>query len=277
MTPWTQEEAAKKMVRPDDNSMAGMADDDVLTAYLDGELDGTARAALEVRMLAEPGLKVRLDQLARGGRPFGAAYAALLAAAPEARLQAKLAAAVAARRARSERGDWRRWVTAIAAALVIFIAGGAAGYLVLPQLSPPAAPGWRQVVAEYQGLMTAETLAVIPNDPTAVAAEVSAAGGKLSLDLTPDKLALPDAALKRAEILDFRGKPLVQLAYLTPDSGPVALCIIANGRADETQAFETREGFNIVFWTDNGRGYMLIGKAPRDRLEAYADTLAPRV
>lgn len=265
------------MARPEDNSISGSADDDVLTAYLDGELDGAARAALEARMLSEPGLKVRLDQLARGGRPFGAAYAALLDAAPEARLQAKLAAAIADRRARRERGNWRSWAMAIAAALVIFVAGGAAGYLVLPELSPPAPPGWRQVVAEYQGLMTTDTLAAIPSDPGAVAAELSAAGGKLSLDLTTDKVALPDAALKRAEILEFRGKPLVQLAYLTPDSGPVALCIIANGRPDETQAFEMREGFNIVFWTDSGRGYMLIGKAPRDRLEAYADTLAPRV
>jgi hypothetical protein len=220
---------------------------------------------------------VRLDELARGGRPFGAAYAALLAAAPEARLKATLAAAVAAQQARAARGDWRRWAAAIAAAVVIFVAGGAAGYLLLPQLNPPAPPGWRQVVAEYQGLMTTDTLAAIPNDPDVVAAELSAASGKLSLALDPDKLVLPDAALKRAEILDFRGKPLVQLAYLTAGSGPVALCIIANGRPDEAQAFETREGFNIVFWTDNGRGYMLIGKAPRDTLEAYAGTLAPRV
>ncbi len=90
-------------------------------------------------------------------------------------------------------------------------------------------------------------------------------------------MALPNAALKRAELFDFRGKPLVQLAYLTPDSGPVALCIIANGRPDEAAAFETREGFNIVFWTDQGHGYMLIGKAPRGELEAYAGDLIAKV
>ncbi len=69
------------MAHPDDNSAAGNADDDVLTAYLDGELDEGVRASLEARMLAEPALKVRVDQLARGGRAFGPAYAALLAAA----------------------------------------------------------------------------------------------------------------------------------------------------------------------------------------------------
>ena len=142
--------------------------------------------------------------------------------------------------------------------------------------APPEAPGWRQVVAEYQGLMTSETLAAIPDNRDAVATELSAASGKLSLDLDPGKLALPNAELKRAELLDFRGKPLVQVAYLA-DNQPVALCIIANGQADKPAAFETREGFNIVFWTDNGRGYMLIGKLPRETLEAYAGDLQPRV
>jgi anti-sigma factor RsiW len=265
------------MTRADDNQMAGMADDDALTAYLDGELDEPVRAALEARMLAEPALKSRLEQLARGGRPFGAAYAALLAAAPQDRLTAGLNAAIAGHRAHAERRNWQRVAMAIAAALVIFVAGGATGYLVLPQFNPPTPlPGWRQVVAEYQGLMTTDTLEAIPDDPNAVAAELAAAGGKLAVDLTADKLALPDAELKRAEILEFRGKPLVQLAYLA-DAEPVALCIIANGQPNKATDFEMREGFNIVFWTDDGRGYMLIGKLPRDKLEAYAGTLQPKV
>jgi len=265
------------MTYNDGDMAANNADDGVLTAYLDGELPTAERAGLEARMMTEPALKARLDALARGGRPFGSAYAALLAAAPEQRLQATLATAIAERHSSAGRGGWRRAVAAIAAAVVIFVAGGAAGYLTLPRLFPPAQPGWRQVVAEYQGLTTAETLATTPADPAALAQELNAAGGKLSLELTADKLALPDAQLKRAEILEFRGKPLVQLAYLANGSQPLALCIIANGQPDKAADFETREGFNIVFWTDNGRGYMLIGKSPRATLEAYAGTLEPKV
>ena len=33
----------------------------------------------------------------------------------------------------------------------------------------------------------------------------------------------------------------------------------------------------VVYWNDAGRGYMLIGKASRAALEAYAGELAPRV
>jgi anti-sigma factor RsiW len=261
--------------------MADSADNDaLLTAYLDGELDAAERAALEKRLLAEPALKVRLDQLARGGRPFGPAYAALLSAAPEVRLQAMLADLVAKHERTTGRGGASWWSPrAIAAALVIFIAGGIAGYAGLPLLinKAPAQPGWRQVVAEYQGLTTTETLAAIPDDDASIRQQLSAIGPKLAVDLTPDKLALPDATLKRVQLYEFRGRPLVQLAYLAGGSGPMALCIIANGRPDEAPAFETREGFNIVFWTDGGRGYMLIGKQPRDALEAYAGDLEPRV
>ncbi|HVY20623.1 MAG TPA: hypothetical protein VHA70_11190 [Bauldia sp.] len=260
--------------------MADSADNDaLLTAYLDGELDAAERGALEKRLLAEPSLKVRLDQLGRGGRPFGPAYDALLSAAPEARMQAMLADLVAkhgAGRQRAARSWWS--FPAIAAAVAIFIAGGLAGYGV-PLLThkAPDQPGWRQVVAEYQGLTTSDTLAAIVDNAPAMSQELATIGTKLAIDLSPDKLSLPDAALKRAQLFQFRGRPLVQLAYLAQQDGPMALCIIANGRPDEPAAFEMREGYNIVFWTDNGRGYMLIGKQPRAALEAYASDLQTKV
>ena len=66
----------------------------------------------------------------------------------------------------------------------------AAGYL-LPLVTAccsragAAAPNWRQAVAEY-GLTTAETLAVIADDPAALGQELAAVGAKLSLDLTAE-------------------------------------------------------------------------------------------
>ncbi len=270
------------MANPADSGEGTVDDDGILTAYLDGELVGDERAALEKRFLAEPALKVRLDQLARGGRAFGAAYDALLAAAPTDRLNAMLAEVVASRAqpARPARARWNS-LQALAVAVVIFILGGLAGHFVpfaIRQHDDPL--GWRQAVAEYQGLTTTETLAAIPNAAEVLAQELSAIGGKLTLDLAPEKLTLPDAALKRADLFTFRGRPLVQLAYLTAASGPVAFCIMANGangRPDAAAAFEERAGFNVVYWTDDGRDYMLIVKAPRAALEAYATDLAARV
>jgi anti-sigma factor RsiW len=263
-------------------------DDGTLVGYLDGALDPQDQAALDERLAGDAALRARLDGLASGGRPFAEAYDTLLADAPRERLEAILAEAVAAHGVKSSTGP-SRWLVAMAAAIALFVAGIAVGYL-LPAFNgaepvvvvneeeeAPSPPNWRQVVAEYQSLTTAESLAIIPQDVGLLPDELTAIGGKLALELTADKLALPHVYLKQAQLLEFRGMPLAKLSYLSRDLGPIAFCIIANGREDAGFAYEEREGSNIVYWTKNGRGYMLIGKAPRQDLETFATDLASRV
>ncbi len=257
------------------------SDDALLTAYIDGELATDDRRAVEARLAGEAALAARLADLKRGGRDFAGAYDALLAGAPHERLAAMLAEATAEARPARRPGGWRP--AAIAASIALFVLGAAAGYwvpLVTGVVQPvpvAAAPNWRQAVAEYMGLTTPETLAVIPDNPAQLADELLAVGARIPVALSPDRLALPDAALKRASLFDFHGKPLVQLAYLSPGEGALAFCIIANGRPDAAVASEVREGFNIVFWNRNGLGYLLIGKAPQKTLEALAGDLRARV
>lgn len=250
-------------------------DDALLTAFIDGELEPRARAALAERLAVDATLARRLEFLRGGGRDIAAAFDLVLAEAPHARLAALLAAA--GEQAQPPRRRWRS--ASIAAAVAVFVLGAAAGALLplatglMQPVRVAEAPNWRQAVADYMGLMTPETLAIIPDDPAALADEVAAIGGKLALPLAPARLALPDAALKRAALYAFHGKPLAQFAYLSPAAGALAFCIIANGQPDGARAFEQREGFNIVFWNRNGIGYMLIGRAPRATLEAFASEL----
>jgi len=268
---------ADQVDRADGN---GSDDDALLTAWLDGQLPAAERETLDRRIAAEPDLRARLERLRAGERDFQAAYAALLQAAPAERLKAKLAEA-ASRHARNAPGDTRsgsrRWLAA-AAALVLFAGGALAGYVASVVLTPePEYPGWRQVVADYHALISPETIAVINEDPEALSSELMAIGDRMALDLAPERLALPHAYLKRAQLYDYNGLPLVQLVYLSPDTGPFALCIIANGRPDTPRGFEERVGSNIVYWYKDGFGYMLIGKdASRETLEAFADDIAAR-
>lgn len=262
------------MTDPVDNSARAAADDGLIVAYLDGALDERERAAFEARLASDADLDARVAVLRGGARPFAQAYDALLAAAPAERMQAMLAGVMA--RPAPGRPPFLRRVVAIAAAVVIFALGAVAGGAWIAT-RPAEPPGWRQVVAEYFVLVTPETLAVISDDPAAMSAELQTIGTKLSLNLTSANLALPDAELKRAQLFEFRGRPLVQLAYLVDAGEPMALCIIANGRPDADIAFEEREGSNVVFWTHGGRGYMLIGKASRPVLEAYAGDIAGRL
>ncbi len=179
-------------------------------------------------------------------------------------------------------GSWSSFggLRALAAAIVLLILGAAAGFGIARTIAPTEVaelPGWRSVVADYVALYTPETFALAPADPAAYAPRLKVVGDGLGLDLAPETVALPGLDLKGAILFHYDGKPLGQVSYLSTEYGPVAFCIIKNGREDAPLAFEERRGMNVVFWNSAGRGYLIIGTLPRDRLEALADTLASRV
>jgi len=250
--------------------------DEELTAYLDGELDAAARAALEARLAADSTLRAELEML-RSGRPPAEPFDLILDIAPIDRLERMLEAAVKSRAPpRSSFGEIR----AIAAAIVLLVLGGAVGYGIARTFAPTEVaelPGWRSVVADYVALYTPETFALAPTDPAAYAPRLKVVGDGLGLDLAPDTVALPGLDLKGAILFHYDGKPLGQVSYLSTEYGPVAFCIIKNGREDAPLAFEERRGMNVVFWNSAGRGYLIIGTMPRDNLESLAGTLASRV
>jgi anti-sigma factor RsiW len=249
--------------------------DEELTAYLDGELAAGPVAALEARLAAEPALRERLEQLRRG-RPFPSAYDAVLDMAPIDRLTAFLdAAAHAPVRPRSSFGALR----AVAAGIMLVAAAGI-GYGVA-RLTAPAevveTHNWRDAVADYVALYTPETFALAPTDPEAHAPRLAQVGEGLGLDLTPDAVAIPGLSLRGATLFHYDGKPLGQVAYLSTEFGPVAFCIIRNGRPDAGLTFEERHGLNVVFWNAGGLGYLVIGTVPQAPLEAMAATLSARI
>jgi anti-sigma factor RsiW len=249
-----------------------------LTGYLDGELPAEERLAVEARLAADGTLRARLDLLA-GARPAVEAFDLLLAEAPEERLNAILESTRPARPAAA----WqRRRLVAVAAALLLIVMGAAIGlgvsHIITPGEVEVAEPAnWRAVVAEYLALYTDETLAAIPDDPALRATELANVGAKLSLHLTPEDVALPGMTLKMAQLLDFRGVPLAQMAYRSASNGPVAFCIIANGKPDMPVTSEQRDSWNIAFWNADGLGYMVIGRIPAETIESLATTLQTRV
>lgn len=262
--------------------MPDPSSDAELVAYLDGELPADEREAIERRLGADRRLQARLTYLAAGDRPFARSFDALLAGAPSERLRQILVGALATRGARLA-GDARRrhrGLARIAAAIFLFLAGAAVG-IGLPQLFSPAGDpqhdGWREAVAEYLTLYTGETLAGIPDDAALRSRELAAVGDKLGVDLTAEKVALPGLALKRSQLFRLDGRPLAQIAYLSPEAGPVAFCIITNGATDEPLRFEERHGKRIVYWSRDGRAFLLIGNLSKAELEALAATLAKRV
>ena len=248
-----------------------------LTGYLDGELTAEERRVLEERLAADASLRARRDLLA-GARPSAEAFDLLLAAAPEERLNSILEST---RPAHAPVAWWRSRLVAVAAALFLVVIGGAIGFGVSHLVSPGTVEvaeqaNWRAVVAEYLALYTDETLAAIPDDPALRTTELANVGAKLSLHLTPEDVALPGMTLKMAQLLDFRGMSLGQIAYRSTSGGPVAFCIIANGKPDTPVKLEQRDDWNIAFWNAGGLGYMVIGRIAPDTLESLATTLKTR-
>jgi anti-sigma factor RsiW len=250
--------------------------DEMLTAYLDGELEAGDRPTVEAHLEADEALRARLETL-RTGRPPAEPFDLILDMAPIDRLEKMLEAA--------DRPAPRSWssfggLRALAAAIVLLVLGGAVGFFVAKEVAPTEVaetPNWRAVVADYVALYTPDTFALAPADPEAYAPRLKVVGDGLGIALAPDTVTLPGLDLKGAILFEYDGKPLGQISYLSTEYGPIAFCIIKNGREDAAPAFEERRGKNVVFWNSGGRGYLVIGAVPREQLETLAGTLAGKV
>jgi len=260
-----------------------------LVAYIDGQLVGERRDWVASQLAGDGELQARLTLLASGGRPFREAFEPLIAEAPRAGL-AEMLARLPQRREEAIEPPPRLWAHAprirhrlalLAAGIALFVAGAVAGQL-LPSLREAAGievagegeDEWRQAVAEYVSLYTPETLAGIPDEAGARAGELGAIGKKLGFALPLDKVALPELDLKRAELLQYDGKPLAQIAYLDRQNQVLALCIYADGDADAAAASEERAGLNIVHWSSRGRAFMLAGHMALPQLREFASRLS---
>ena len=136
---------------------------------------------------------------------------------------------------------------------------------------------WRAVVAEYISLYTPDTLAG-PVPPLDVqSAQLALLDGKLGLALSPEKVALPGVDFKRAQLLEYDEKPLAQIAYLDPETGPMALCIVRSNGGEKPPDIEGRKGMNIVYWSNDTHAFMLIGHAPVDRIQEIADSVRAKL
>jgi anti-sigma factor RsiW len=247
-------------------------DDQKLTAYLDGELDAAERSALDARLIADPNLRARLDALRAAGDRTRLAFAALLEAAPVADMRARLESALAAAPARAA-PPWRQRVAAIAAAaaIVAFAAGLGAGRWSAGSGDRLAeGDDWRQSVVEYMALYTPESFG--PAASPKLADQLATLSQQLGAPLDVERLQLDGLSLRVAVPLQYEGSPLGEIGYLD-GATPVAFCILRDGEPDAALATSSRNGFALASWAQGGRGFMLIGKVPAERLTTLARSL----
>jgi anti-sigma factor RsiW len=265
--------------------MNDMSNDLLLVAYADGRLDASTSSELEARLAADATLRERLDHIRYGGAALAPAFQALLASAPTEAMQASLARLIAAHPIPSTREEaapksWRR-SRRVAAAAVFIVIGFGLGLLAsfwpgsdeLFSSDLSEHDDWRKAVAGYAELYTADTFAGPSRDAAGQMAELARIGGKFGLDLSPDRIAVPNLQFRAAQALSYDGAALGQIAYLDPAGQPVLFCIFADSQPDAELKPGSHEGLASTSWRHNGREFMVIGRASPARVAEIADTL----
>jgi len=239
--------------------------DEELTAFLDGEAGDALHAAIEAALETDEVLAERMAALDLPLAPIVQAYDALLQTAPEMpAFDTVIPEPVQAR----PRGVWAKgfgvFGTGLAAGLAMAFFTG----LGTPEPQPR---GWVSFVASYQALYTTATLSGATPSQQEAEVQLASVSDALGLDLT----GLPvteGLTFKRAQVLGFNGKPLIQIAYLREDGTPVALCIIPAGPDDKPVSMGEAEGLDIARWNTPGFGFLLIGGEDQVPLADEAET-----
>ncbi|MFL4469719.1 anti-sigma factor [Tateyamaria armeniaca] len=246
-------------------SAARTFSDEDLTAFLDGEADDALEAAISAALETDEALAERMAGLEVPMAAIAGAYDELLASAPPMPALAPVLPEPANTNARlSWAWGLGTFGTGIAAGLAVALFTGFG----TPE---PAPRGWVSFVASYQTLYTTATLEDVSPSAQEAAVQLAAVSEGIGIDLA----ALPQTeglTFKRAQLLGFNGKPLVQISYLRDDGTPVALCIIPAGPDAQGLNMGAAEGLDVARWNTPGYGFLLIGGQEGEPLQREAET-----
>lgn len=249
----------------------GMASDEMLVAFLDGQLPPEEQRALADRLENDGVLAQRLAFLGSGRAPFRDAFDALLGEAPTDRMAENFKRA-AMRNDNARIFTRRHMIAAAVTAVAVGVAGDRGIDAILGRQSQDD-EGWRSVVASYMSLYSTLTLSHLALDPAMLDAQVASVSQVLALSMNRKDITLPDLEFKRVQMLQFKGKPLAQFAYLDSASQPLALCVFASSKGAALPQLEQRHGMNVVFWSTASHSFLVIGHAFPDTLERLAGRL----
>lgn len=254
--------------------------DELLIAYVDGQLDKPQSAAVGRLALENSDIAERIARLRYTQARFVDNFRTLLrSASPE---WSDVVPGFDAGPARSEGILSRNSMIAGAVAVLgVSLVTGLAFFggekTAAPQKATErlamleAVPGWQADVAKLHSFFSRDTLAV-------------AAQGKPSRELISMQLGefirggkavvVPDfknhgLELARSQVLNYHGSRFIQISYLGKEEQPVALYVMAGGgqRAAEDGEYEN---VRTVHWESGGASFVIAGHLPQEAMRALA-------
>ncbi|MEQ8822856.1 MAG: hypothetical protein RIC14_00605 [Filomicrobium sp.] len=230
--------------------------DEELTAYLDEEADASLRDRIDLAKQSDSVLLARLQQLEIDRAQLRDAFGGLLGHAPEP--PAFLS------QQQTEQPAARRYIIGLAAcAAVMMFVGVGIGWMA----SESRLQDWKTAAATYHMLYVEETLASVSIAPGEQSDQLARVSNALKREIRSDSLnGVAGLDYKRAQVLGYEGNPIVQLAFLTSDGVPIALCITKTGDPQTEVTASRYSGLNAVVWAKDGYEFIVLGDTSANRL-----------
>jgi anti-sigma factor RsiW len=243
--------------------------DELLMAYVDGQLDKPQTSVVAQILRDDPELAVRVSRLQQTQAQLLDTFGALL----------REGASAAARDKRAKRGQTSAsfWLTALAAAALVLIGAGVglSGAYVTGMIKGPLKENaqlpptnWPGDIAEFHGFFTSDTMRISPEsqaNPDMV---------KFQLSQAFDGMKLPDLSeqgmkLSRGQMLNYRGNKVMQVAYIGKGQSLVAL-YISGGEGDADMSPGMFGDVKTVSWSHGQHRFILAGSMAHGALQALA-------
>jgi len=254
--------------------------DEILVAYLDGELDPGLRLEVEACIDNDAETRERVTALALGARLLRSAFDPVLHEPVPERLIAAAhgaSAPVTEFAAARNRGFAKRlsgkplieW--AMAAGIAGLLIGGGVGYFsggvatADRQAANVASANWLDSIAGYHKLFVsagADDLALV-DMPATDGASARKVVQKLPSDFRLPNLQPWGLQFQGARYIFIEGEPGTQLFYTTDNKalGPLTVVVAQTNKPDLAPTFDRRDKLNVLYWRHHGHAYVLVGTA----------------
>jgi anti-sigma factor RsiW len=245
----------------------GTEHEDMLSAYVDGELDASAIAEVEQILANDPTACRTVAAHRETSALLRAAFAEPLFSAGTERL---------IRPAVTRRPSPRLVAWAVAASVLACVVGFGGGVLWSGRENNPRS-AMLDEVAEYHQVLSRETTHLV-DVPASQPDEIRRWLGRLierRIDIPDLTQAGLDFAGARLLVMD--GKPVANLYYNRDRGPPVAICVTQYDGAAEPLQIERHNGLRVASWFDGHFAYFIVGDLEASMARALAAMTAEQI
>jgi len=257
--------------------------DEVLVAYLDGEVDEAEFARIAEWLERDPSLRARLTSLTETTALIREAFEPVLRepvperlfAATHLKEDSNVVAFQPKSTMRSRIHSTRWWIsTAAAASFACFMFGASITWVGIGSNPPAKASDAKldnfagyhlQLLNTAAGGVDVAPLEIAPNTTPTLPSDI------ILPDLKPWGLIYVGGRRLISE-----GKPCYQFTYTTDnkDLGAVTLFVTNSTEPDVQPTYETRDGVNFLYWRHRGHGYYIVGGANKGWMWSLKNDIA---